>query len=409
MTKLEKYVKLLVNVGVAIKKGQKLLIRCPVDCAYFARMAMEEAYKAGAENVMIMWSDEVSMRINYLMAPDSNFGIETEWEKARIKYLVDEGYNLLAVSASDPEILKGVDSARVQKNMKAASVVGKPFSDVTSSSKVQWSVAALPTLAWARKVFPNAANDDAAVEMMWDAIFAASRVDDGDSVANWAKHVDNMQTKVDALMTHNFKSLRFKNSLGTDLELELPDGHIWMACGEKAATGNVFIANIPTEEVFTTPKRTGANGVVYGTKPLVYMGDLIEDFWFKFKDGKVTEYGAKKNQNLMDKLIYTHENADYLGEVALVPHDSPISQSGILWYNTLYDENASCHLALGRAYATTVKDTEGKSEVELNEMGVNQSLTHADFMIGSADMEIIGVTHDGNEVPVFVNGNYAIG
>ena len=407
-TRLEKYVKTIVTVGVNIQKGQKLLIRCPVDCAYFARMAMEEAYKAGAEDVMILWGDEASMRINYLLAPDSNFGKEMQWEKERVKYLIDEGYNVLAVAASDPEALKGVDPERVTKNLKVSSVVNKPLTDKVSTSQVQWSIVSVPTVAWAKKVFPKAASDDEAVELMWDAIYAASRIDDNDPVENWKAHVANLQTKVNALMGYNFKYLRFKNAIGTDLELELPEGHMWVACGEKAATGYNFIANIPTEEVFATPMRTGANGIVYATKPLVYMGDLIEDFWLKFKDGKVVEYGAKKNVNLLEKLLYTHENADYLGEVALVPHDSPISNSGILWYNTLYDENASCHLALGRAYSVTVKGTEGKSEEELIAMGVNQSLTHADFMMGSADLEIIGVTHEGKEVAVFKDGNYAI-
>ena len=408
MTKLEKYVKMIVNVGVNIQKGQKLMIRCPVDCAYFARMAMEEAYKAGAEDVRIEWNDEASMRINYLLAPDSNFGHEYQWEKEKVKFYVEEGFNLISVASFDPEILKGVDPERITKNQKVASVTMKPLSDKVSTGAIQWTIASVPTIAWAKKVFPNAANEDDAMAQMWDAIYAASRVDDNDPVANWNKHIATLQEKVDALMAHNFKYLRFKNSLGTDLEMQLPEGHIWLACGEKADTGYNFIANIPTEEVFTAPHRTGTNGIVYATKPLVHMGNLIEDFWIRFKDGKVTEFGAKNNENLLEKLIYTHPNADYLGEVALVPHASPISESGILWYNTLYDENASCHLAFGRAYATTVKNTEGKSEEELIEMGVNQSLTHADFMIGSADMEIIGVTHDGKEVPVFVKGNYAI-
>jgi len=408
MNKLEKYVKMIVNVGVNIQKGQKLMIRCPVDCAYFARMAMEEAYKSGAEDVRIEWNDEVSMRINYLLAPDSNFGHEYQWEKEKIKFYVDEGYNLMAVAAADPEILKGVDPERISKNQKVAAVTSKPLSDKVSKGAIQWTIASVPTAAWAKKVFPNAANEESAVEQMWDAIYAASRVDDNDPVDNWNTHIANLQEKVDALMGHNFKYLHFKNSLGTDLKMQLPDGHIWVACGEKADTGYNFIANIPTEECFTAPHRTGTDGIVYATKPLVHMGNLIEDFWIRFKDGKVTEYGAKTNQNLLEKLIYTHPNADYLGEVALVPHDSPISNSGILWYNTLYDENASCHLALGRAYATTVKGTEGKNEEELIAMGVNQSLTHADFMIGSADMEIMGITQDGKEIPVFEKGNYVI-
>ena len=408
MTKLEKYVKMIVNVGVNIQKGQKLVINCPVDCAYFARLAMEEAYKAGAEDVQIRWGDEISTRINYLHAPDSNFGKEIQWEKDRIKYLVDEGYNLLAVAASDPEILKGVDPERIQKNQKVTAITTKPLSDKISSSQIQWTIASVPTVAWAKKVFPNAKDENEAMDLMWDAIYAASRVDENDPLENWNKHIANLQQKVSALAGYNFKYLRFKNEIGTDLEIQLHEGHIWVACGDKAATGYNYIANIPTEEVFTTPLREGVNGIVYATKPLVYMGDLIEDFWLKFKDGKVIDFGAKKNKNLLEKLIYIHENGDYLGEVALVPFDSPISNSGILWYNTLYDENASCHLALGRAYSDAVKGTAGKTDEELNAMGINQSLTHADFMMGSPDLEIIGVTHDGKEIDVFKNGNFAI-
>ena len=405
--RLEKYVKLVVNVGVNIQKGQKLLIRCPVDCAYFARMAMEEAYKAGAADVSILWGDEISGRINYLMAPDENFGIETEWEKARVKHFVDQGYNMLAVYATDPEILKGVDTERIQKNQKVLATTNKPLSDKVSSSLIQWTLASVPTPSWAKKVFPNAKSEDEAMGLMWEAIYKAARVDDNDPVENWKKHIANLQSKVDVLMEHNFKSIHFKNAAGTDLEVGLPKGHMWVACGEKAATGNNFIANIPTEEVFTSPLRTGVNGVVYATKPLVFMGDVIEELWLKFENGKVVDYGASKNKNLLEKLLTTHPNADYLGEVALVPHSSPISQSGILWYNTLYDENASCHLALGKAYPYTVEGALDKTEEERIEMGVNHSLTHEDFMMGSADMDIVGTTYDGNKVQVFKGGEWA--
>jgi len=370
---------------------------------------MEEAYKAGAQDVQILWNDEMCGRINYLLAPDSNFGIEVEWEKARVKHLVDEGYQMLVVYATDPEILKGVDPERITKNQKVAMTTMKPLRDKTASSEIQWALVSVPTVAWAKKVFPSAKSDEEAVDMMWDAIYAAVRVDDAScAVENWKKHIEIMQAKSEAMMAHNFKLLRFKNSAGTDLEITLPKGHLWVACGEEAGTGNNFVANIPTEEVFTAPHRTGTNGIVYATKPYVYMGDIIEDFWFKFKDGKVVEYGAKKNEHLLKKLLTTHPNSDYLGEVALVPHSSPISQSGILWYNTLYDENASCHLALGNAYPYTVKGALGKSEAELIEMGVNQSFTHEDFMMGSADMSIVGVTYDGKEVKVFEGGEWAI-
>ncbi|MCL2168824.1 MAG: aminopeptidase [Defluviitaleaceae bacterium] len=408
MEKLKKYVELLVRKGVNIQPGQKLVVRCQVDLAYFGRLIMEEAYKAGAAKVLILWDDEISGRIHYLNAPDDAFGHEYDWIKARIKFLVDEGYNLLSVSAGDPEILKGVDPVRVQKNMKAGSIMSKPLSDRVSTSQIQWTIGSVPTPVWAKKVFPDAKSTEEAMELMWDAIFFASRVDDGCAVANWDKHVAYLTEKSDKLMEYNFKSLHLKNSLGTDLVMEMPEGHVWISCGEKAKTGYNFIANIPTEEVFSAPHRTGVNGIVYSTKPLVYMGDIIDEFWIKFKDGKAVEYDAKVGKNLLEKLITTHKNADHLGEIALVPHSSPISQSGILWYNTLYDENASCHLAFGRGYGDCVKGAVGKSEEEQMEMGLNHSLAHEDFMVGSACMDIIGTTFDGKEVQVFKQGEWAI-
>ena len=407
MTKLEKYVKLIVRKGVNIQSGQKLMIACPVDCAYFARMLMKEAYTAGAQEVLIRWNDDEARRIRGLLAPDSAFGVENAWEHALIKQIVDEGYNVISVSAEDPEALKGVNTERLTKDAQVRAKTSKPLSEKISSNKVQWTIASIPTKNWAKKVFPNAKDDNEAMDLMWDAIFAATRVDDNDPIENWDKHISTLQAKVKFLMEKNFKYLHFRNKLGTDLKIELPEGHIWVACGEKASTGANFIANMPTEEVFTAPLRTGVNGIVYATKPLVHMGNLIDDFWIKFEDGKVIEYYAKKGQDILEKLITTEENANYLGEVALVPFTSPISQSGILWYNTLYDENASCHLALGRAYPVTVSGTEGKTEDELNAMGVNQSLTHSDFMMGSEDLEIMGITKDGKEIPVFVNGNWA--
>ncbi|MCL2574838.1 MAG: aminopeptidase [Defluviitaleaceae bacterium] len=409
MDKLQKYVKLIVNVGVNVQLGQKLLINCPVDLAYFGRLAMQEAYDAGAADVLILWNDEISGRIHYLSAPDEAFGKEVEWIKARVKHLVDEGYCLLNVYATDPEILKGVDPVRIQKQQKVGQMMSKPLSDQVTASAIQWNLASVPTPSWARKVFPNAANDEEAIGLMWDAIYAACRVDDNsDPVENWTKHVNYLQEKANKLMELNFKSLHFTNSLGTDLVTELPEGHIWMACGEKAKTGNNYIANIPTEEVFTAPHREGVNGIVYSTKPLVYMGDVIDEFWVKFEKGKVVDYGAKKNPHLLKSLLELHKNADYLGEVALVPYNSPISQSGILWYNTLYDENASCHLAFGRGYSYTLGGTDGKTEDEMEAMGLNQSLTHEDFMVGSKCLSIVGTTNDGKEVSVFVNGDWAI-
>ena len=409
MDKLEKYASAVVRIGVNIQKGQKLAIMCPVDCAYFGRLLMEQAYKAGAEDVMIRWNDEKSARIDYLLAPDSNFGNEYDYEHALIKHLTDENYNVISVVASDPEILNGVDPERITKNQKVGAKVRKPFSDNIMASNVQWTIAAIPSPAWAKKVFPQATSTESAMEQMWEAIYTAARIDDNDPIDNWKAHIANLADKSKKLNDFNFKFLHFKNSKGTDLKIEFSPGHYWLACGEKAKTGNNFVANMPTEEVFTAPHKDGANGIVYSTKPLVYMGDVIDEFWLKFENGKVVEYKAEKGHHLLEKLMTVEANSDRLGEVALVPHDSPISNSGILWFNTLYDENASCHLALGRAYPTTHRDTEGLSDDELSEKcGLNQSLTHNDFMIGSADMEIVGIKADGSEVQVFSKGNFVI-
>jgi aminopeptidase len=245
------------------------------------------------------------------------------------------------------------------------------------------------------------------VERLWQAIFTASRVDGNDAAANWERHKENLGRRADILNGHNFKKLRMRNGLGTDLEIALADGHKWICAGERSRDGVEFLANIPTEEIFTAPHKHGTNGKVVGTKPLVYNGNLIEDFAVEFKDGKVVAVTAKNNEELLRKLISETPNAEYLGEVALVPFDSPISNTNVLFYNTLYDENASIHLAFGKAYPSCIKDGEGKSKEELAAVGLNESLEHTDFMIGSADMEIIGVEENGNEVKVFIDGNFA--
>ncbi|MCL2546085.1 MAG: aminopeptidase [Oscillospiraceae bacterium] len=404
---LKKYVEAVLGIGVNIQPGQKLAIYCEINAAYMARMAMEEAYRRGAADVVIRWSDEASERIGYLLAPDENFGKVAEWERARMQHLVDEKYHVLWISSDDPENLKGVCPDRIERDEKAYNKMSKPRDDQIMANEVQWVSCSVPSPAWARKVFPDAAGDEQAMELMWEAIYAACRIDDNDPVENWQVHVAYLQGKADALNKWNFQSLRFTSGLGTDLEVKLPKNHCWLACGEEAKTGINFVANMPTEEVFTAPQRNGVNGVVYATKPLVYYGDVIDGFWLRFEDGKVVEYAAEKNQHLLEKLLTADEGSNYLGEVALVPHSSPISQSGILWYDALYDENASCHLALGDGYPDCITGAVGKSEQERIAMGLNQSFEHEDFMIGSGDMDIIGITQDGKEVQVFKQGEWA--
>jgi len=406
--RLKKYVEAVVGIGVNIQPGQNLVITCDVDNANVARLAMEAAYRRGAADVMIRWTDDAINRIYYLMAPDERFGKVAEWECARMQYMVDNEYHTLSITADDPESLKGIDPERIEKDDKAYGLAFKPRSNQMMASEIQWVVASVPSVAWAKKVFPNAESDEIAVDLMWEAIFTACRIDEGsDPVANWEQHVKYLQAKAKLLNEYNFTKLHFANDAGTDLTVALPKNHIWLACGEKAKTGISFVANMPTEEVFTAPQKDGVDGIVYATKPLSYMGDVIDDFWLRFKDGKVIEYAAGKNENLLKQLVEFDEGASFLGEVALVPHSSPISQSGILWFNTLYDENASCHFALGEAYPTCVKGAADKAEAEQAAMGINHSLEHADFMIGSDDLDIIGTTQDGQAVQVFKQGEWA--
>lgn len=395
MDKLQKYIHLIIRMGLNIHPGEKLLIWCPVEASYFARMIMEAAYNAQASVVTIHWVDEISDRIDYLCAPDSRFDLAPEWETARAQYWTREGYKMLWVDASDPEIMSGIDPERIQKGQR-------------TMPAIPWTVVSVPTQAWACKVFPNAPNEANAVHLLWNAIYAASRINENDPLKNWCKHIDHLQEKVRTLMGYGFRALHFTNQMGTDLQVALPSGHIWTACVGETASGEKHICNIPTEEVFTAPLRTGVNGIAYGTMPLVFMGETIDGFWLRFQEGRVVDYAAQKNEHLLKKLLSTHENANYLGEVALVPNTAPLSLMGLLWYDTSFDENAACHLALGSGYPQTLRHAEQKSWEERLAMGLNQSAIHEDFMIGSPDMDITGITSTGEHIPIFRQGEWAI-
>ncbi len=403
----EKYVKLAVEVGAAVQKGQKLLIRSQVESAYFARMAMEAAYKAGAKEVIVQWIDDACSRLTYLNADETVFDTYPVWSKHLQNDLSAEGCAFLSISGSDPEALKGVDFSRVVRFNKSAEDAIKPFRDRTMSNEIQWSVVAIPTAAWAKKVFPDELSVDDSIRKLWDAIFAASRIDENDPVENWKEHTARIHKNVKILNDYNFKFLKYTSSNGTDLQIELPENHIWAGGGDISKSGQEFLPNIPTEEIFTAPKFDAVNGIVYGTKPLVYSGNVIEDFSVTFENGKVVKFSAKKNEDVLAKILSSTENMDFLGEVALVPFHSPISDMNILFYNTLYDENASCHLAFGRAYPDCIKDGAKLSDEEKKKAGLNLCADHHDFMVGSRDMKIVGTTHDGREVVVFEDGDFA--
>jgi len=407
MNPLEQYARLLVQVGINMQKNQTLVISSPIECADFARLAQIEAYRAGAREVVLRWIDEKSARITYDMAADVVFDEFPEWSKTLFNGYAESRAAFLSIAASDPEIMKGVDPKRISRQNKARSTALEYYRSRTMSNRNAWCIASVPTLAWAHKVFPGKTGEEA-VEALWAAIFKAVRIDQTDPVAAWRAHQAALRTRLAFLSRHAFARLHYENGLGTDFEIELPKGHIWFGGGDECPAGYEFIANMPTEEVFTMPHRNGANGRLVSSMPLNYNGNLIEGFWFQFKDGLVVDYGAKNGLETLKEILDTDEGSKRLGEVALVPFDSPISNLGILFYNTLFDENASCHFALGKAYPTCVTGGVDMSKEALLEAGANDSLIHVDFMVGTPDLSITGIKADGSAVSVFKNGNFVL-
>ena len=405
--KLQEYARLLVRVGLNVQKGQKVVISCPVECAWFARMCAAEAYEAQCREVVMNWHDDAMTRMKYLKAEEVVFEEVPEWRARFFNDQAKEGAAYLAISATDPENLKGVDPQRLVKSQQSSGKALKDFDRLQMCGGFPWCIASIPIPSWAKKVFPDCGEDEA-IEKLWDAIFSAVRIDgDGTCVDKWQQHLDTLRQRLEKLNELNFKSLHYTNSLGTDLTVELPEGHVWEAGNDMTLGGLPYIANIPTEEIFTAPLKTGVNGVVYSSMPLVNDGNIIDGFHFVVKDGKIVEAHAEQGEETLKGAISVDEGASYFGEVALVPYDSPISNQNILFYNTLFDENAACHIAFGEAYPC-LKDGHGLSKEELKQRGLNDSITHVDFMIGTPDLSIVGTTHDGTEIPVFVNGNFAI-
>ena len=399
------YAELVIREGVNIQKGQRLAITCQVECADFARMCAEAAYDAGCRDVLMRWRDDALTRMRYLRADGSVFDEVNPWDVQFCDVLSEEGAAWLSIYAEDPENLKGVDPDRIRRAQVSGGKALETFRQRQIRNEMPWSICSVPTKAWAKAVFPDLPEEESE-RKLWEAILAACRVDDGDAVENWRAHSAELLRRVERLNEYGFASLRYRNSAGTDVTVELPEGHFWAGGEEKATSGVPFSANIPTEEVFTLPKRDGVNGVIVSTKPLSLHGTLIENFSFEVKDGKIVGIRAEKGEEILKDAVTVDEGASYFGEVALVPYDSPISRSGILFYNTLFDENASCHFAFGNAYPC-IKDADKMSEEELKAAGVNNSMMHVDFMVGSRDLSIIGVTKDGGEIPVFVDGNFA--
>ena len=406
--KFQEYARLLIEVGLNVQKGQDLIIACPVECAWFARLCAEAAYDVGCREVIMNWRDDALNRMKYLRATDEVFDAYPQWQAQFLTGYAKAGAAYLSISATDPENLKGVDPSRLVRQQRAGSAALEDFQRMQMNNSFPWCVASIPIPSWAVKAFPGCGEQEA-VEKLWDAIFEAVRISgDGKAVERWRAHVDTLQARVKKLNDLNLERLHYTNSLGTDLTIRLPENHLWSGGDGAAGTGQRFVANIPTEEIFTAPLRDGVDGVVCASMPLVHDGNIITGIRFTLKDGKIVEAHADEGEENIKAAISLDEGAARLGEVALVPYDSPISNQKLLYYNTLFDENASCHLAFGEAYAECIRGGEKMSKEELKAAGLNDSITHVDFMVGTSDLTITGYTRDGREVPVFVNGNFAL-
>lgn len=405
--KIREYAKLLIEVGLNVQKGQTLIISSPVDCAYFARLCASAAYDVGCREVVMRWTDDYLNRERFLRADDSVFDSLPLGQKEFLNGYAAEGAAYLNISACDPEALRGVDPDRITRANRCKEELSG-FYDAMMANVNPWCIASIPIPSWSKKVFPGVPEDEA-MKKLWDAIFTSVRISGkGDAVARWREHIALLKARVAKLNELHFASLHYTNSLGTDLTIRLPETHLWSGGDSLCRTGRPFVANMPTEEIFTAPLRTGINGVVYAALPLVHNGNIIENFHFVIKDGRIVEAHAEKGEEILKAAIAEDEGASYFGEVALVPYDSPISNQKLLFYNTLFDENAACHLAFGEAYPECVEGGEAMSKEELKAAGLNDSITHVDFMIGTSDLSIIGTTGDGREVPVFADGNFAL-
>ena len=404
-TVLRKYARLIARCGANIQKGQDVVINARLNQPQFVEILVDECYKAGARDVSVEWSHQPLTKLHYRHCSLKTLSEIPEWQVKKYEYRADVLPATIHLESDDPDGLDGINQEKMSKSMQARYKIIKPIRD-RMENKFQWCIAAVPGEKWAKKVFPDLPKGRA-IEALWEAILSASRVDD-DPEAAWEKHNANFTSRCEYLNSLGIESLHYTSKNGTDLTVGLIEDGIFCGGGEYTLGTNVYFnPNIPTEEIFTSPLRGKAEGIVYSTKPLSFCGELIENFHMRFAAGKVTEVKAEKGEELLKQMISMDEGAAYLGECAFVPHESPISRSGILFYNTLFDENASCHLALGMGFSNCLADYEKYTLDEAHEKGINDSQIHVDFMIGSADLSITAHCRDGRDVPIFRNGTWA--
>ena len=403
--KLERLAEVAVEVGVNLQEAQNLIVTSPMSALPFARLVAAAAYKKGARDVTFLFTDDEITLARYRHGTEAALDGAPEWLYKGFAEGLENNAARMAISAANPTLLAEQDPDKVSRVNRANLAAAKPAMKYISNFDINWSIAAYPSAAWAKQVFPGVAEEEA-IEKLADAIFAASRIDNNDPVAAWAKHNAELQSRSDWLNEMRFDALHFTGH-GTDLTVGLADDHLWTGGSAPSKNGVVFNPNIPTEEVFTTPHAQRVNGVVRSTKPLAHLGTIIDGIEVRFEDGKIVEAKATKGEAVFQKMISSDEGASRLGEVALVPHSSPISQTGILFYNTLFDENAACHIALGQCYAECIVDGHHLSKEQIIEKGGNQSIIHVDWMIGSSEIDIDGIKADGTRVPVFRKGEWA--
>lgn len=404
-TVLKNYAKLLAKTGLNVQKGQDVIVTADISQAEFVLLVAEECYRAGARKVFPEWTHQPLSRMNAEQRSLEQLSRVFPWEEAGLKWQARTLPAHLYIMSEDPDGMRGIDAEKYADAMRARSAVIKPYRD-ERENKDQWCIAAAAGEEWAKKVFPKEKSGAAAVERLWNAIISASRAD-GNPMANWAAHNKDLAARCAFLNGLGVSSLEYKSGNGTRLRVGLMKESVFAGGEEKTLSGIPFNPNIPSEEVYTTPKRGDAEGIVYSTKPLSYQGQVIRNFSIRFENGKAVEAHASQGETVLKKMLAADEGASYIGECALVPYDSPISRSKTLFYNTLFDENAACHLALGRGFDNCVRDFEKYSEKELKALGVNDSAIHVDFMIGTDDLDIIGITDTGARVQIFKDGNWA--
>ena len=403
-TVLREYAKLIVRCGLNVQKGQVVQVLAELDQPEFVQMVVEEAYKAKAREVVVQWTYQPLSKLHYRYQSIKDLGSLKDWELARQEYYCEALPARVYIMSEDPDGLKGINMVKMSKAQQMLYPIVKPYRD-RRENKEQWCIAAVPGKAWAKKVFPDL-RTSVAMEKLWEVILQCSRVEGG-AIANWENHNADLKSRCAYLNSLNIRSLHYTADNGTDLTVGMiPEGE-WKGGADTSLQGITFNPNIPSEEVFISPMRGQAEGIVYSTKPLSYQGQLIDKFWIKFENGKAVDSGAEQNAELLKTMLTMDEGAAYLGECALVPQRSPICESGILFYNTLFDENAACHLAMGMGFADTIKGFEEKGLEECRKLGINDSMIHEDFMIGCDTMNIDAICEDGSTVAIFRNGNWA--